>query len=270
MQVTINRTEPTTGGPNRTPREQIEPVFGESDEVELDLAFDASSSEGWPWKSNPTTTTWALQLEAMRQVIALTESLDSQAAAEQATGSDEKGGVYAAGFNHDVIVVGEMAGEVPDAEEDDDGDLNSANIDRKLGAIRVRDENGKLVPLPYGGTAVMPTMRYLDGHYIAEFGDRPVARRPKRARGLWTDGAMTDYEELGRRLIEDHSDKWPEEHWFVAILGEAGDAHDKALRLYQRLAEDHKNLHVYSFEGVTNPAEVAEDMSVAMVATKAA
>jgi hypothetical protein len=257
----IRRTEPATGGPNRTPRERIEPVFGPHDEVEPDLAFDASSSEGWPWDSNPKVSTWGVQIGFLRGLVAAAEQLDSQAKAEQASGSDEFGGLYAAGFNHDVIVVG---------EGDDDGDLNSSNMTRKIEAIRVPDETGKQVPLPYGGTAIMPAIRYLDDHYLSEFGERPVAERPKRARVVSTDGAMSDYEEFGRRLAEDHSDKWPDEQWFIAILGPAGAEHDRTLALYNEVAAKHPNVHVYSFENVSNENEIAEDMAIATLATKAA
>jgi hypothetical protein len=271
MKVNIERTEPATGGQHRTPRDRIEPVFNEhTGDVEPDARLDMSSSESWEGSSSPqpgAPTTWQVQTEAFRQFVAAAESLDSQAAAEQAGGSDEKGGIYSAGFNHDLVVIG---------KGDDDGDLNTSNIDRKLAAIKVTDENGRSVPIPYGGTAVMPTNRYLDQHYLGEFEKDedtgnlvPVGQRPIRACTLWTDGAMTDYREFGQRLLEDHTSEWPAEHWFIAIFG-YGDGHDKALNLYRQIAEKHPNVHVYSFEGVTNPAEVAEDMAVAVLGRKAA
>ena len=268
MQITIDRTEPDSGGEQRTPREQIEPVFTEDDEVEPDLAGDASSSEGFAGSSSPdpgSPTTWEVQILAMKEFIGGAEALDSQAAGEQAGGSDEQGGVYGAFFNHGVVKIG---------EGDDDGDLNSSNFDRKVGAIRVRSQEGGLVPLPYGGTRIMPTIRYLDQHYLGEFSKypdgtpRPVAQRPVRARMVFTDGAMDDYAAFGARLEEDHSESWPREEWFIAILG-YGDAHDRTLKLYQKLAGKHKNLHVYSFDGVKNGKEIAEDMAVAVLATKA-
>jgi hypothetical protein len=262
----IVRTEPSTGGESRTPRDQIEPVFRENVLVEPDLAGDCSSSEGWRLDSGAPPV-WDTQLEAMRQFVVAAEQLDSQAAREQAGGSSDKGGIYAAFFGSGLVKVG---------TGDDDGDLNSANFAEKIGAIRVRDEKGEMVPLPWGGTVIMPAIRYLDEHYLGEFEKDedtgqivPVADRPRRARSVWTDGAMTDYEEFGARLAEDHSDKWPQEEWFIAILGE-GDAHDETLRQYRQIAEKHSNVHVYSFDGVTNPAEIAEDMAVAMLGRKAA
>jgi hypothetical protein len=254
----IVRTEPATGGEQRTPRALIEPVFSESDEVEPDVLIDASTSETWPIAPNTDTTRWTVQTDAIRQFVAAAEQLDSQAAAEQAGGSDEKGGIYAAVFNQGLVVVG---------EGDDDGDLNSSNIERKLGAIRVRDEHGATVPLPYGGTAIMQSSDYLDKHYMEEFGERPLGERPKRARTVFTDGELRDHDAFAQRLGEDHSDKWPAEHWFVAILGYGAD-HDATLAQYQGVAAKHSNVHVYSFDQVSNPAEIAEDMAVAVLGHK--
>lgn len=256
MKVNIERTEPTSGGPSRTPRENIEPVFHESDEVEPDLLLDCSSSEGWADTAAPGKTVWEVQMDAAKQLIAAAESLDSQAAAEQAGGSDEKGGLYTAFFGSGLVKVG---------TGDDDGDLNSSNFDHKVGAIKVQGDNGP-VSLPYGGTYIMDSCKYLDEHYLDEFGDRPVAERPKRARVVFTDGAMRDYQEFGHRLEQANHD-WPQEEWFVAILGH-GDDHDATLRLYRGIAEKHHNVHVYSFDQVSNAAEIAEDMAVAVLGTK--
>lgn len=264
----IERTEPTTGGEQRTPRERIEPVFATGDLVEPDQAADASSSEGWENSAGPGVTTWQVQLAAMREFVIAAAMLDSQAKEEQSGGSDAKGGIYTAFFNQGLVVVG---------DGDDDGDLNESNFDRKINAIRVRTQEGELVPLPYGGTNVMPTINYLDKHYLGEFEKDedtglliPVEERPKRARVLWTDGAMKDYEAFGRRLEESHGDRWPQEEWFVAILGSASREHDETLHTYQMIAKRHSNVHVYSFEGVANGAEIAEDMAIATLGHKLA
>jgi len=222
------------------------------------MAGDASTSESWEIAQGAPASRWSVQLEAMRQFTMAAAAMDSQAGQEQAGGSDEKGGVYAAFFNHDLIVVG---------EGDDDGDLNESNFHRKVEAIRVRDQSGGMVPLPYGGTAIMNTIRYLDKHYLDEFGDRPVSRRPKRARSVWTDGEMKDAAAFGKRLAEDHAEEWPAEHWFIAILG-YGQEHDATLTQYQQIARSHPNVHVYSFDQVSNPAEIAEDMAVAVLGHK--
>lgn len=240
----IDRTETDTGGPQRTRREEIVPVFTGSDEVEPDMMVDCSESESWEIAEGSRTSRWGVQLEAVRQFVAGAEALDSQAVAEQAGGSDEKGGIYTAFFNNQLITIG---------QGDDDGDLNTANFDRKVKGIS-----------PGGGTKIMPASDYLDGHYLDEFGDRPVAGRPKRARVVWTDGELRDAAQFGRRLAEDHADKWPAEHWFIAILGH-GDEHDATLTQYQAIAATHPAVHVYSFQEVTNPAEIAEDVAIAVL-----
>lgn len=54
------------------------------------------------------------------------------------------------------------------------------------------------------------------------------------------------------------------EVWAVAIFGYGPD-HDQTLTQYQKLAANHPNIHVYSFDQVANPAEVAEDMAIAVL-----
>jgi hypothetical protein len=260
----IVRTEAVTGGENRTPREEIVPVFSEADEVEPDILFDCSDSESWEIAEGSATARWPVQMEAIRQLVAAAEQLDSQAAAEQAGGDDEKGGLYAAGFNHELVKVG-VAGKydlryAAGRPEDDEGDLNSTNFEEKISALRTSRGN----PVPSGGTQIMQSVTYLDAHYLGEFGDRPVAQRPKRARVVFTDGELKDAREFGQRLQQDNSGHWPEEDWFIAILGH-GAEHDSTLVQYQQITEQHKNVHVYSFEEVTNPAEIAEDMAVAVL-----
>lgn len=260
----IVRTETPTGGESRTPRAEIIPHYSETDEVEPDIAFDCSGSESWEVAEGSSVSRWSVQMEAIRQLVAAAEQLDSQAAAEQAGGDEDKGGLYAAGFNHELVKVGAGAKYdqkfVAEREQDDNGDLNSANFDAKIKALITRHNE----QLPAGGTVIMATVSYLDAHYLGEFGDRPVGERPKRARVVFTDGELKDARQFGQRLAETHSDTWPEEDWFIAILGH-GTEHDATLAQYQQIAEQHHNVHVYSFEEVTNPAEIAEDMAIAVL-----
>jgi hypothetical protein len=260
----ITRTEDTTGGPSRTKREEIYPHYSVTDEVEPDLLFDCSTSETWEVAAGSSTPRWTVQMEAVRQLVTAAEELDSQAAAEQAGGDDDKGGLYAAGFSDELIKVG-VTGRydqkfVAERPEDDEGDLNSSNFEEKIAKLANRHGD----KMPSGGTKIMASVNYLDAHYLGEFGDRAVADRPKRARVVFTDGELKDAGAFGQRLQEDHSDKWPQEDWFIAILG-YGDDHDDTLKQYQSITEKHKNVHVYSFEAVSNPAEIAEDMAIAVL-----
>jgi hypothetical protein len=269
----IIREETPTGGPNRTPRQEIVALNTGMREVEPEGYLDFSESEGWPWDSDGTKNTWDIQIEAVRYFIVPFEGLDSQAAAEQAGGDDDHGGVYFYPFSNMFLPIG---------EGDDDGDLNTANFDEKLaGFLHKYGKNGK----PQGGTEIMAAIRAGDQHFLGEFGpggenEKPRDQRPVRARVVFTDGILNDaarfrsYLEQGTRSKDGYGShgEW-DEVWAVCILGEgrksdgsnpAKDAYDQ----YVTLAKDHPWIHTYLFETVTNPAEVAEDMALAVAPTQ--
>jgi hypothetical protein len=262
MQIT--RTEVPTGGPSRTPREEIVALNTGPREVEPECYLDCSESEGWPWDSNPATCTWDVQEEAARQFIVPFEALDSQAAEEQAGGSDEMGGVYFYPFSNLFLPIG---------QGDDDGDLNSSNWQRKMDAFKAKYfRNGK----PAGGTQIMEAVKAGDAHYMEEFEDEPRASRPVRARVVFTDGALNDARAflsyLGQGTLTKDGygshGEW-DEVWAICILGEEGGGGHAAYDQYQAIAKDHPWVHAYYFEAVVNAAEVAEDMAVAVVPTQA-
>lgn len=264
MQIT--RTETPTGGTNRTRREEIVPLNTGTREVEPEAYLDCSESEGWPWDSNPAVSTWDIQLETLRQFIAPFEQLDSQAAAEQAGGGDEKGGVYVYPFSSRFQPIG---------HGDDDGDLNSSNFDAKMAAFARTyfDAAGK----PQGGTEIMAAIRAGDDHFMGEFAKDPRDERPVRARVVFTDGALRDDGKFLRYLGQATLDRatgygahgdW-DEVWAIAILGEPGGGGHAAYDQYVQIAKDHPWIHPYYFEAVTNPAEIAEDMALAVVPTQA-
>ena len=263
MQIT--RTETPTGGTNRTRREEIVPLNTGTREVEPEAYLDCSESEGWAWDSNPSVCTWDIQLETLRQFIAPFEVLDSQAAAEQAGGDDEKGGVYVYPFSNRFQPIG---------HGDDDGDLNSSNFEEKMAAFARSyfGPDGK----PRGGTEIMAAIRAGDDHFMGEFRKDPRDERPVRARVVFTDGALRDEAKFRQYLGQAtrsaegygaHGD-W-DEVWAIAILGEPGGGGHEAYGQYQQMAKDHPWIHPYYFEAVTNPAEIAEDMALAVVPTQA-
>ena len=261
----IVRTEQPTGTGNRTRREEIVPLLTGTREAEPEMYLDCSESEGWPWDSNPSASTWDIQLEAVKNFIAPFEVLDSQAAEEQSGGSDEQGGGYCYPFSNNFQPIG---------RGDDDGDLNSANFDRKIGDFikKYFDRQGK----PRGGTEIMTAIRAGDKHFLGEFRDEPRSERPVRARVVWTDGALNDADAfrayLGQATPSDEGfgshGEW-DEVWAVAISGEAGGGGKEAYDQYMELSKSHPWIHAYYFEGVVNPAEIAEDMAVAVVPTQA-
>ena len=262
----IVRTEQETGGNNRTPREEIVPLNTGTREVEPENYLDCSESEGWPWDSDPSVCTWAVQLPALRGFIVPFEGLDSQAAGEQAGGDDEKGGVYCYPFSHEFLPIG---------HGDDDGDLNSSNFEEKMAAFMRKYFGGADRPQS-GGTQIMAAVKAGDKHFMDEFRKDPRGERPVRARTVWTDGQLKDADAFRRYLAQatptpegygSHKD-W-DEVWGIAILGEPGGGGHAAYEQYVTLAKDHPWIHAYYFEGVTNPDEVAEDMAVAVVPAKA-
>jgi len=263
MQIT--RTEVTTGGPARTPRTEIVPLFTGPREVEPEGYWDMSGSTGWevapPEGSKPTR--YQVMSDAIRGFIVPFEQLDSQAADEQADGSDEMGGVYFYPFNHQFLPIG---------SGDDDGDLNSSNFERKMAAFARRYFDGE--GRPQGGTEIMAAIQAGDNHYMEEFEDTPRDQRPVRARTVWTDGELKDAAAFGKYMEASSVTRglgvrkeW-DEVWAVAIFGH-GAEHDTTLAQYQELAKRHANIHVYSFDQVKNGAEVAEDMAIAVVPTQA-
>jgi hypothetical protein len=260
----IVRTEQPTGTENRTRREKIVPLLTGTRETEPEMYLDCSESEGWAWDSNPRACTWDIQLEAVRNFIAPFEVLDSQAAEEQ-SGGDDKGGVYCYPFSNNFQPIGHGG---------DDGDLNSANFDRKIGDFTKKyfDREGK----PRGGTEIMTAIRAGDKHFLGEFRDQPRSERPVRARVVWTDGALNDADAfrvyLRQATLSDEGfgshGEW-DEIWAVAISGETGGGGKQAYDQYLELSHKHPWIHAYYFEGVINAAEIAEDMAVAVVPTQA-
>jgi hypothetical protein len=264
----IVRTETPTGGPARTRREEIVQLLPMESEAEPEVYDDCSESEGWPWDSKPSVCTWDVQVEALRQLIVPFEALDSQAADEQAAGDDDHGGVYRYAFSNVFL---------PTGKGSDDGDLNSSNFDRKMTDFRAKYFRGAPHPVA-GGTRIMEAIEAGDAHYLGdakhkgEFYDTPRADRPVRARVVLTDGALSDAEEF-RQYLEQATlspkgygshGEW-DEVWAICIIGEAGGGGKAAYQQYAEVAEAHPWVHPYYFEDVVNPAEIAEDMAVAVI-----
>jgi hypothetical protein len=261
----IRRTETATGGPNRTRRETIVPLNTGPREVEPEGYLDCSESEGWPWDSRPGTTTWEIQEETARLFLQPFEDLDSQAAEEQSGGSDEKGGVYFYPFSNVFQPIG---------DGDDDGDLNLSNWTRKMAAFKRRyfTADGK----PQGGTQIMEAVKAGDKHFLGEFRKDPREARPVRARVVFTDGALNDASQFTSYLQQatlsadgyGQHGEW-DEVWAIVIFGEEGGGGHAAYDQYTELAKAHPWIHAYYFADVTNAAEIAEDIAVAVVPAQA-
>jgi hypothetical protein len=268
----ITREEVPTGGPDRTPREEIVPLFTGTREVEPEQYVDCSASEGWPWISDPSVCTFTVQLAAIKSLGQPFAILDSQAGKEKGGG-----GIATYPFNNMYLPLSD--------QRDEDGeiiiDVNPSNFDERIAYfLRMYPQCfGNGVPVA-GGTEVMEAVKAGDEHFMDEFGSRPLDKRPIRGRILWTDGMLNDAAKFRRYLevakpgtgasagLGSHGE-W-DETWAVPILGqgkdETGRDHGKeAYDQYVEIAKDHPWVHPWYFQKVFNPEEVAEDVAVAVV-----
>ncbi|HEV2175261.1 MAG TPA: hypothetical protein VGR71_16930 [Nitrospira sp.] len=232
-----------TGGPNRTPRSEIVPAVAANRKKEPVLLLDLSGSMDWnaadengPDWPDPTSRR-AIVIGALHGLVRGLEDEDSEAAAEQASGSDERGGLMTHGFADGHVEI---------------GDLNTANLERRLNSIR------------WGGrTHVMPAWRAALSDYDEEFGDRDPDEQPVMEVLVVTDGEADDWMEF-EPILEKASAK---RVFVVAIVGH-GKKHDATLAAYQQAARKNQaqdrfgksHVNVVSFDSVTNPDEIATDL----------
>lgn len=241
--TTPERTE--TGGPTRTPRSEITPAVSANRKKEPVLLLDLSGS--MDWEAAPGGPEWSdrtrsggrrgIVIEALRGLVLALEDEDSEAAAEQAGGDDDLGGLLAHGFASGHVEI---------------GDLNSSNLERRLNAIQWG-----------GGTQIMPAWKAALADYDEEFGDRDPADQPTMLTLVLTDGEADDWADFAPVL-----EKADSKHVFaVAVVGH-GAKHDATVRAYQQAAERNRaqdkygkdHVRVVSFDSVTDPSEVAADL----------
>ena len=232
-----------TGGPNRTPRDQIRPVVSANRKKEPVLLLDLSTSMNWgaadeygpEWPD--ASSRRAIVIEALHGLVRVLEREDTEAAAEQAGGSDERGGLMTHGFANRHVEI---------------GDLNSSNLQRRLNEIR------------WGGkTYIMPAWKAALADYDEEFGDRDPDEQPVLLTLVVTDGEADDWREF-EPILEKATAK---RVFVVAIVGH-GRKHDATLAAYQvaagkNLAQDRfgkAHVEVVSFDAVTDPEEIALDL----------
>jgi len=222
---------PVTGLQGRTPREQIEAPKTGGREIEVIFLVDVSTSNEEPAGPDNPKTKHELVEEVLPLIVGALEGDDSQAAHEQAGGSDELGGCLTFAFSD--------RGRAQEI-----GDLNSSNIQRKLQSI------------DWGGqTFAMDAVKLAEADFQEEFGHRPLRNRPTQEILIITDGKLHD---------GDAFEKWVAQAdetavCCVAIIG-YGDGHDEAVRHYTKIAEGNPYVSVVAFTGVTDPMEVAFDL----------
>jgi len=239
----VSEARAETGGPNRTPRSEIRPAVSSNRTKEPVLLLDLSTSMNWgaadeygPEWPDPGSRR-AIVIAALHGLVRVLEREDSEAAAEQASGSDELGGLMTHGFaNHHVEI----------------GDLNSSNLERRLNEIR------------WGGkTYIVPAWKAALSDYDEEFGDRDPDEQPTMLTLVVTDGEADDWREF-EPVLEKATAK---RVFVVAIVGH-GRKHDATLAAYQQAARKNAaqnkfgkvHVEVVSFDAVTDPEEIALDL----------
>jgi hypothetical protein len=195
---------------------------------EVVCLLDTSGSMEWEAAADSPITRKDVVGEALPLFVKALENEDSQAAKEQATGSDELGGLLIHGFSN-------LHTEL--------GDFNSSNFQRRWDSISWG-----------GGTTIVPAWKAALADFNSEFGDE--VEPPVLLTLIVTDGEATDADAFRQVLETVH----PDRYFAVAIVGH-GDEHDKTLRSYQGAAEKNpKHLAVMAFDSVTNPKELADDL----------
>jgi hypothetical protein len=237
-----------TGGPNRTPRSEIGPAVSANRKKEPVLLLDLSTSMDWgaanengPDYPDPGSRR-AIVIGALHGLVRALEDEDSEAATEQAEGSDERGGIMAHGFANGHVEI---------------GDLNTSNLERRLNSIQ------------WGGrTYIMPAWKAALSDYDEEFGDRDPDEQPVMEVLVLTDGEADDWMEF-EPVLEKATAK---RVFVVAIVG-SGPKHDATLQAYQEGARKNQaqdkfgksHVKVVSFDSVTDPDEIAADLVTLVV-----
>ena len=236
------RTE--TGGPDRTPRSEITSVRKNNRKYEPVLLLDLSTSMDWGAADEDDDSQLypspqsrrAIVIAALPLLVKALAGEDSEAAAEQAGGSDDLGGLLTFGFaSHPVEI----------------GDLNESNLERRLNSITWG-----------GGTNVVPAMKLALKDYYDEFEDDPDDTRVHLVLIL-TDGQASDWRELEPYLLAADANRV----FVVAIVGH-GSAAVSTYSEYKKVAEENQSkdrfgkahVHVVLFDGVTDPQEIGTDL----------
>ena len=237
-----------TGGPNRTPRSEIGPAVSANRKKEPVLLLDLSTSMDWGAADENSgdfpdpNSRRAIVIGALHGLVTALEAEDTEAAAEQAGGSDEEGGLMTHGFANGHVEI---------------GDLNSSNLERKLNSIQ------------WGGrTYIMPAWKAALADYDEEFGDRDPDEQPVMETVVVTDGEADDWMDF-EPVLEKATAK---RVFVVAIVG-SGPKHDATLKAYQEGARKNQaqdkfgksHVKVVSFDSVTNPQEIASDLITMVV-----
>lgn len=209
----------------------LSPVVAKGIEKEPVAIIDISGSMSWPAAEGGSVQRREILGEAMGLLVRSLEGEDSQAAREQADGSDDDGGLL-------VHLFSDHATEL--------GDLNSSNWRAKWDSIRWG-----------GGTRIMTAWEAAQADFLEEFGDLPNMDRPVMLTLVITDGEATDAADFEKVLEQANSTR----KFCVAIIGYGSD-HDATLKSYKGAeAKNSKNVRVVTFGGETDPEIIAAGLT---------
>jgi hypothetical protein len=233
-----------TGGPNRTPRSEIGSLRKRNRKYEPVLLLDLSTSMDWSTVDDQNRSHDYPSPMSRRYVVASALPLlitalakeDSEAAEEQADGSDELGGLMTFGFASQPVKI---------------GDLNESNAARKLEQVQ------------WGGqTYVVPALKMALAKYAEEFEDDEDSTRVHEIL-LLTDGEASDARDLEPYLLKANANRV----YAIGIVGH-GDAALSTYNFYKKAADANqkadefgkRHVHVVLFDAVSNPDEIAGDL----------
>ncbi len=171
--------------------------------------------------------------EAMGIIVEKLGAEDSQAAAEEEAGEDA-GGLMTVTFAVDNV--------------QKIGDLSPDNWREKWSKIRWGNQ-----------TEIMPGWNALNEVYLDEFGDTPALDRPKMLALIVTDGEAQDTDAFAAEMA-----KVGKSAYIVICIMGYGEEHDRALAVYQKVAEANDHVRVVSFGNSSDPNRIA-DAVISMV-----
>jgi hypothetical protein len=209
----------------------VSPMFKSGVEKEPILLLDTTGSNGEPAAPGSRVRRLDVILETLPLIVEVLGAEDSQAQAEQASGSDDDaGGLMTITFaNNEAKVL---------------GDLNPSNLNQKLREI------------DWGGTTyIMPGWNLVVENYMEEFSDTPITERPHLLCLCITDGEALDTDAFAQVLGQAKGGIYI----CVAILG-YGPAHDAALASYQKIAQTNNHVRVVTFGATTDANEIARGL----------
>jgi hypothetical protein len=211
----------------------ISPVAAAGVPKEPMALIDTTGSMTWENEQGSGVARKDVLGEAMGIIVEKLGAEDSQAAAEEEAGEDA-GGLMTVTFAVDNV--------------QKIGDLSPDNWREKWSKIRWGNQ-----------TEIMPGWNALNEVYLDEFGDTPALDRPKMMALIITDGEARDTDAFAAEMA-----KVGKSAYIVICIMGYGEEHDRALAVYQKVAEANDHVRVVSFGNSSDPNRIA-DAVISMV-----